>query len=60
MEITEAMARVLPNSNSLLNDPTFVQAFLSVAAEPNDPELAWYFKLEEVIRHLDEEREQLC
>jgi hypothetical protein len=54
MEITEAMARVLPNSNSLLNNPTFVQAFLSVAAEPNDPNLTWYFKLEEVMKQQEE------
>lgn len=54
MEITEAIAQVLPNSQSLLNNPNFVQAFLSIAAVPNDPELAWYFKLEQVIRHLDE------
>ncbi|MEC4813187.1 MAG: Coq4 family protein [Scytonema sp. PMC 1069.18] len=56
MEITQAMAQVLSNSESLLNDPNFVQAFLSVAAYPYDPELAWYYKLEEVVRHLDEQQ----
>jgi ubiquinone biosynthesis protein COQ4 len=54
MQITEAMARMLPNSQSLLNNPNFVQAFLSIAAVPNDPELTWYFKLEEEIEHLNE------
>ncbi|MEH2160732.1 MAG: Coq4 family protein [Nostoc sp.] len=54
MQITESMAQVLTNSKSVLNDPGFVQAFLSVAAFPQDPELAWYFKLEETIRHLDD------
>ncbi|KYC37953.1 hypothetical protein WA1_05525 [Scytonema hofmannii PCC 7110] len=54
MKMTEEMAKVLPNSSSLLNNSTFVQAFLAIAADPNDPELAWYFKLEEVMRHLDE------
>lgn len=54
MQITEAMAQMLPNSNSLLSDPKFVQAFLSVAAVPNDPQLSWYFQLEEAMRHLED------
>ena len=45
---------ILPNSDSLLNHSNFIQAFLSVAATPSDPELQDYFKLEELSRHLDE------
>lgn len=54
MNIKDEMARVLAKSNSPLDDPNFVQAFLSIAANPNDPDLTWYFKLEEVMRHLEE------
>lgn len=54
MEVTQKMASVLAESNSILNDPDFVQAFLSLAANPNDGELSWYFRLEEVMKRLDE------
>lgn len=53
MEIKDVMLGVLPKSNSPLDDPTFVQAFISVAARPDDPELAWYFKLEEVMKQFE-------
>ena len=56
MNPTNVISAKLLQSNSPLDNPDFVQAFLCIAAEPNDPELAWYFKLEEVMKHLEEER----
>ena len=55
MNPTHVISTELLQSNSPLDNPDFVQAFLCIAANPNDPELAWYFKLEEVMMHLEKE-----
>jgi len=56
MNLTNTAQRWIPQTNSPLDDPTFVQAFLSIAAKPNDPELAWYFKLEEIIKGFEDKQ----